>query len=66
MDSLFIVSIPSALFATLAAWLVYVVAQIVHRLYFSPIAKFPGPTLAAASHWYVDLAFSIMQMKITN
>ncbi|KFY39939.1 hypothetical protein V494_03739 [Pseudogymnoascus sp. VKM F-4513 (FW-928)] len=52
MDSLFGGSVPSALAATLVAWLVYVITQAAYRLYFSPIAKFPGPKLAAVSFWY--------------
>ncbi len=46
------VSFSSALIAIFAAWLVYVVAQAVHRVWFSPIAGFPGPKLAAVSFWY--------------
>jgi hypothetical protein len=51
MDTFFSGSVPSALVATIAAWVVYVVAQAIQRLYFSPIAKFPGPKLAAVSFW---------------
>lgn len=31
---------------------IYQVGLIVYRLYLSPIAKYPGPKLAAASFWY--------------
>jgi hypothetical protein len=51
MDTFFRSSIPSALVATFAAGIIYVLAQAVHRLYLSPIAGFPGPKLAAMSFW---------------
>ena len=34
------------------SFLAYFVCEVVFRLYFSPVAKFPGPRLAAASFWY--------------
>lgn len=34
------------------AFIVYLVSLAVYRLVFSPIAKFPGPRLAALSNWY--------------
>lgn len=35
----------------IAAWLLYSMNKIIYLLYLSPIAKFPGPKLAAISFW---------------
>ena len=35
----------------LALSLLYFIAVLVYRLYFSPVARFPGPKLTAATGW---------------
>lgn len=45
--------LPSALSAmALSLFVLYIVGGVIYRLYYSPLSKFPGPKLAAATYWY--------------
>ena len=45
--------------------LVYLVGLGVYRLYLSPLARYPGPKLAALSNWYEFYYDVILQGRYT-
>jgi membrane protein YqaA with SNARE-associated domain len=51
---------PSLLAQAVGTFVVYVLGLFAYRLFFHPLAKFPGPKLAALSNWY-EFYYDVLQ-----
>lgn len=50
----------------LLSWILYTVLMAVYNLHFHPLAKFPGPKMAAASEWWLAYVEVIKQESLSK
>ncbi|KIW90646.1 uncharacterized protein Z519_08429 [Cladophialophora bantiana CBS 173.52] len=53
------------LLAAAGTYTLYLIGLVIYRLYFHPLAKFPGPKYAAISHWHEVYYDVILQGQFT-
>ena len=46
------ISFSNGILALITAYTLYGITLVIYRLYLSPLAKYPGPKLTAATLWY--------------
>ncbi len=60
LDSLLATGLTGLFIASIFAIAIYGLLLAIYRLFFSPIAGFPGPRLAAATGWY-EFYYDVIQ-----
>jgi hypothetical protein len=60
-----ILDLPTVLGTCSALFTLYILYLTISRLFLSPLAKFPGPRLAALTNWYEFYYDVILQGKFT-
>lgn len=59
-------TVSGIVFAVLAASVAHVVLLTLYRLFLHPLARFPGPRLAAVTSWYEAYYEIILQGQFSN
>ena len=52
IDSISLLNVRMGFALSVVLFLVYIITLAIYRLYITPLAKFPGPWLAALTLWY--------------
>ena len=59
-DIVALFSVTTALAGVIFLFLFFVILKVIYNLFFHPLARFPGPKIAAATKWY-EFYFDIIK-----